>query len=244
MEQKKTHTEVKEPQISVQGLADYMGAKSERAKRSVVQSCRYRANVRVIQHNDAKAACSNHIRKGGLIAGLQEKADAIRHKLADSDFDTSVNEHNADYIERFIAVHDVVKLPSAIGEIEKGMDFQRIKINGVRISMRANLLFQRTTKTNKVKAGALMLRYAKGKPLPAMVGANQSAAIFGFLRTTDELAAGVEPERALCLTLDVFTGSIYPAPSGSVDIWNDMKAACATIAERWPNIPPPPGAIL
>ena len=244
MEQKKTHTEVKEPQISVQGLADYMGAKSERAKRSVVQSCRYRANVRVIQHNDAKLVCANYIRKGGSIAGLIERANDIRNKLADSDFDVSVNEHNADYIERFAETVGFLKLPKEAEQVERGKDFPKIEINGVKISMRANLLFRRKTKTNKLKVGALMLRYSKGKPLPSMVGANQAAAIFGFLRYSGDDELGAEPEKALCLTVDVFTGSLYAAPSGSVDIWNDMKAACATIAERWPNIPPPSGAVL
>jgi uncharacterized protein YqiB (DUF1249 family) len=51
---KKTHTEVKQPQISIPRLADYMAA-SEQGKRTIAQSCKYRSTVRVTQHNEAKA---------------------------------------------------------------------------------------------------------------------------------------------------------------------------------------------
>lgn len=238
----KTHKEVKEPQITVQALADYMSA-SERGKRSIVQSCRYRANARVIQHNEAKAVVSTFLRKGGDVAQLLARAAEIRNKLADSDFDADVNEHNADYVEQFAKAAELIALPKQTQEIQRGIDYPAQIINGVKVTMRANLVLRRTTKTNMLKVGALMLRYAKGKPLRAIVGANQAAAIFGFLRMMGD-DQGADPDRALCLTLDAFSGSLYPAPGDAVDIWNDMKAACATIAERWPNIPKPTNAIL
>jgi hypothetical protein len=35
-----------------------------------------------------------------------------------------------------------------------------------------------------------------------------------------------------------------PAPGSAITMFANMKAACQTIAERWPNVPPPKGAIL
>jgi hypothetical protein len=242
MEPKKTHREVKEPQISVQALADYMGAQSERGKRAVVQACRYRANARVIQHNEGKAVCATFLRKGDHdVAALLARAEEVRHKLADDEFEATVNEHNADLIKQFAGVAGAVHLP--VAAIERGLDYKALQINGVKISMRANLVLRRTTKTNKLKVGAMMFRYSKGKPLPPLVGVNQAAAIFGFLRGTVD-PNGADPEKSLCVVLDGFCGQLYPAPGGSIDIWNDMKAACLSIAERWPNIKPPKGAVL
>ena len=83
----------------------------------------------------------------------------------------------------------------------------------------------------------------KGKVVADDIGAYQAAAIFGFLRAS-ELEPGEEAEKALCRVLDLNAGTVFVAPGDSVNIWNDMKAACASIAERWPNIPKPPGAIL
>lgn len=241
MEPKKTHREVKEAQITVQGLADYMAA-SERGKRSVVQDARYRATVRVVQYNEGKLVCANFMRKPARdVVVLRERGEQIREKLADGEFDASVNEHNADFVKRFADIFDGLALPTC--EIDRGTDHQPLLVNKVRVLMRSSLVFRRTTRTNKVRTGALMFRYSKGRLLSADVGNYQSAAMFGFLKTAGQ-ADGAEPERPLCLTLDVNTGTLFPAPGDAVDIWNDMKAACATIHERWPNIPPPPGAVL
>jgi hypothetical protein len=65
---KKTHTEVKNPQISIPRLADYMAA-SEQGQRTIAQSCKYRSIARVTQHNEAKAVVSNHIVSGSAGAG-------------------------------------------------------------------------------------------------------------------------------------------------------------------------------
>jgi hypothetical protein len=91
--------------------------------------------------------------------------------------------------------------------------------------------------------GAAMLRYAKGLPLKPQVADWQSAAIFAFIKerlSTD----GVEPDLALCITVDCQAGVAYPAPTNSVTRFKNMKAACATIADAWPAIKPPHGAVF
>lgn len=238
---KKTHTEVKQPRMSIRRLADYMGA-SEQARRGIVQSCKYRAIARVVQHNEAKAAISSHILSGVDGPGdLQKRADLIRSKLADDDFESDVNEHNADYIERFIASLGNVELPDA--DRLPTRDFEPLTLNGVKVTFNPQLLLRRITKTNKIKAGALMLRYGKGAPLPPTVGGWQSAAIFGYMRTLEEVEK-IEADRPLCITLDAYAGKCHEAPSNAIYLFNEMKAACATIAERWPAIKPPKSAIL
>jgi hypothetical protein len=121
--------------------------------------------------------------------------------------------------------------------------FEPITLNGVRVTFNPQILLRRITKTNKVKSGALMLRYGKNKTLPAPVGGWQSAGIYGYLRTLEE-AEKTEAERALCISLDANTGVCYEAPSNAVYLFNEMKAACATINEQWPAIKPPKKAIL
>jgi len=88
-----------------------------------------------------------------------------------------------------------------------------------------------------------MFRYAKGSPLPPTVGGYQSAAAFGLLGIAKDEETG-EPDKTLCLTLCALSGKPYAAPTNSVSIFHNMRAACETVAERWPNIKPPKGAIL
>lgn len=240
MEQK-THREVPEAEISVRYLADFMAA-SERARRSIVEDCKYRPIARLVQHKEAMITISGAIQKGALDQqALKDKANFIRNKLADDDFEALTNEVNADYVEKFSEVVASIKLPDA--EVLPGKVFPPFKINGVKVRFSPHLLLRRMDKSNKQRRGAFMLRYAKGKALAPAVGGFQSAAAFGLLR---EYAPeeGSEVDKTICVTLDAFTGVLYPAPGASVSMFANMKAACLTIAERWPNIKPPKGSII
>jgi hypothetical protein len=54
-EPKKTHVLVPEPEMGVRYLADYM-AGSDRKKRALLVSAKYRPRARLLQHREAKAA--------------------------------------------------------------------------------------------------------------------------------------------------------------------------------------------
>jgi len=237
----KTHREVKNPQISARYLADFMAA-SETAKRTIVRKCKYQAIARVVQHNEAKANVAKFLREGKEdVSGLKAEAQRIRDRMADSDFDRDVYDHNADYIDRFALAYAFLDMPEA--ELLIPGKVVAIEFGGTKVTADLSLRLRRLTRTNKVRVGAAMLRYAKGKMLPPEVAEWQSAFIHGYL-----IAIGVEPgaeaELKLCVTIDAYAGSAHAAPTDAVQRFNNMKAACATIAERWPKIPPPPNAVL
>ncbi|MCA1527358.1 hypothetical protein [Bradyrhizobium yuanmingense] len=237
----KTHVVVPEAEITVRYLADYMAA-SERRRRSIIEGCKYRPLARLLQHKEAQITISSAIQSGTADPkALETKADYIRNKLATDDFDALTNEANADYLERFSEVVASIKLPNA--EILPGKKFPAVKVHGVKVKLKPHLLLARIDKKNVQRTGAFMLRYAKGKPLDPNVGGYQSAAVFGLLKNHLK-EEGAEADRSICVTLDAFSGELYPAPGNSVTIFENMKAACQTISERWPNIPPPKGAII
>lgn len=237
----KTHTLVKKPSLNVRYLADYMAA-SEQAKRTILRSCKYRPTARMIQHIQAKLAVMEYIRKGeSYPEGLLEKAQSILNKLAADQFEEDTNKHNAEYVKRFAEVQSEIVLPKAeIQHAGKAIDFI---INGVSVRFDPALSLTRTTKTNKVRCGALMLRYQKGKALPEATACFQSAAILGLLKMQhgDD---GIEPEGALCVTLDGQSGTAHHAPGNAGYLFKEMQAACASIAERWDAIAPPKNAVF
>lgn len=218
-----------------------MGA-SETARRTIIRDCKYRPIARLIQHDRAKAAVSRFIIDPMCdMDWLSEQAFDLREAIADDDFDRSVLDNNADYIDRYVEIGNAVDLPNV--QYATTQPPAAISLNGTHVSSDIRFRLSRVTKTNKVRIGAGTLRYAKGKKLNAEVGLWQSAFMFGFLGSTndpDEAAA----EEKLCLTIDAFTGVAHPAPSDSTRRFNNMSAACASIAERWPNVPPPDGAEL
>jgi hypothetical protein len=240
VEKKRSHVEVAKPEMSVRHLADFMAA-SERGRRTIVEGCKYRSLARLMQHKEAILAISSSL-KGGPpdLAALKAKADFIRNKLASDDFDALTNETNADYVLRFSHTAGALTLPNA--ERSPGKKHQFV-INGVNVRLTTDLMFQRLTRTNKVLRGGLMLRYAKGRALKPETALFQSAAIHGLLCQLDDVQ-GAEVDKSLCITLDVYSGIAHPAPGASVSMFKNIEAACASIAERWPNIKPPKDAVL
>lgn len=236
-----THRHEKQPRTGLRYLADFMAA-SKRGERSILQASKYRPIARLIQHTEARGIVGKFLRDGDTDATwLEEEAERLRSRLADDDFDRELYDNNADYVGRFAKVCGDLDLPNADRLIPGPR--QSIEFHGVTITVDLSFRLRRRTKTNKVRQGAATLRYAKGKKLAPEVGAWQSAFLFGFLRDTSAVQE-VEPERQLCLTIDAYAGTCHAAPSNSVSRYQNIKAACASIAEQWPNIQPPPGAVL
>jgi len=239
---KKTHVMVNKPEISVRYLADYMAA-SERTRRTIASSIKFRPIARLIQHTEARAALTDFFVGGKTDANeLIAKSEFIRNKLADDDFDLTVNEANADYLARVSQILGDLTLPDA--NLSFAHKFEHPAINGVTVKFSPHIVLDRITKTNKTKRGALMFRYSKGKPLNKSVAKFQSAAIFGVLRDVTAQTDSDEAEKALCLTVDAYTGAVYPAQGDAATDYLNMKAALSSIAERWDKIPPPKNAVL
>ena len=240
-QQQKTHRQVKIPQMSSRILSDYMAA-SDTAKRSIIRDAKYPSIARVIQHDEAKMSISKFITGAkNNLEDLREKEYELRRRMADSEFDRDLYDHNADYIKKFIEIFSGLNMPDA--EIRPVGSCPAFKIGPVKITPELHFRLRRTTRTNKVRVGAGMLRYAKGKNLPAKVAEWQSAFLFGYLASVNP-EDGADVERKLCVTLDAYGGIFHPAPGDSARRFSRMESACATIGEWWPQVQPPPGAAL
>lgn len=240
MAEKTTHREVKNPRLSDNKLSDYMSA-SEQARRGILQSCKYQRKTAVIQHHDAKKMVAESIVNGNLDADeLAKKLEIYEGKITDTDFEEDVKTHNIDYVKSVLTMGF---------EPIKGTEFHRCKtqmkldFNGTEISFFPDVLVTRTNKRNNRKIGALNLRYSKSAKLPEATAQYQSALMFGIFRDNPFEPESV-PELALCQTLDGFNGKVYAAPTKSIYLYKEMMAACGAIANQWPNIAPPAGAIF
>lgn len=240
-EPKKTHVERKSPQISLARLADYMAA-SEQAKRTIARTCKYRAIARVIQHNDAKAVIANWLRTDApRIALLKEKLEAMKARIFEDNFQAEVNDHNCDYVKRFISISDSVDFSQY--ELARPTKFASLIVRGCPVSVQVDVLTSRTDRRNKTKIGAMMFRYSKGKELSEDVAQHQSAFMFEYLRQ-HPYEKSAEAEKKLCITLDCYSGTEHVAPGNANYLFKEMAAACENLVERWPAIKPPAGAVF
>ncbi|MDG4852982.1 MULTISPECIES: hypothetical protein [unclassified Mesorhizobium] len=238
---KKTHRVVKTAEIPVQYLADYM-ASSNQVRRGIVQKSKYKSLARVFQHQIARKTISDHILEGNPLPGdLKEKAEDIRNLLADSDFDTQLHNYNAEFVEAFADVSD--KLDLSWFQLQAPQKPEHPSYNGTTVKFTPSLLTYRKTKANTHKIGGIMYRYAKASPVPKEAAEFQAAFMYGFF-TTNPFVEEAKPEDALCVVFDAVNGMTYNSPAKAIYKFNEMKAVCGDIAEKWDNIPPPAGAVL
>jgi hypothetical protein len=154
-----------------------------------------------------------------------------------------VAEHNADYIDRFLEM--LPKLPPKAQEISLAGKMLPLDLDGFSLSFSPDLILKRTNQRNVAKIGVAFLRYGKNKVISGDVGCWQGAIAFGYLDT--KLKQGLvdtDPEKDLCVTLDVWSGKCHPAPGNAIYRFNEVRAACAGIVERWSQIPAPEGAVF
>lgn len=238
---KKTHRVVPKAEIPVQYLADYM-ASSNQVRRGIVQKSKYKSLARVFQHQVARKTISDHILDGNPLPGdLKDKAEEIRNRLADTDFDAQLHSYNADFVEAFAAVCH--KLDLSAFEITAMKKLVHPAYNGTTVKFAPSLLTYRLTKANTQKIGGIMYRYAKASPVPKEAAEFQAAFMFGYF-TTKPFIEEAKAEDALCIVFDAVNGKTYTSPNKAIYKFNEMKAVCGDIAEKWDNVPPPAGAVL
>lgn len=237
-----THRLVKTPKVNSRYLSDYMVA-SERARRTIIRDCKYRKIARSIQHDRAKAFITNALRSGAIgPSQLKEEGQRLLDMMADSDFDRETLDINGDFLIAYGEAFSMDTFPKTAEIMDGPLGF-KANINGVEVNADIRFAVQRVTRTNRLRTGLGTIRYAKNKPLDEEVGAYQSSALFGCCKMLD-VQNDAAPEEKLCLTLDCATGKFIPAPTDATRRFQNMEAACSTIAERWDNIEPPEGAIL
>lgn len=239
--EKKTHYVAPSPEIPVQYLADYMCA-SNQARRGIVQKSKYKSLARTFQHQIARKTISDHLLDGNPLPGdLHDKADEIRNRLADSEFDTLLFGYNADFVDAFA---DVAAEYAFDGfEVVAPEKIENPVYNGTTVKFTPNLLSYRLTKANTQKIGGVMYRYAKGSPVAKDVAEFQASFIYGFFRENPFIEEA-KPEFKLCRILCAVAGKTHVAPTNAVYQFNEMKAVCFDIAEKWDNVPPPPNAVI
>lgn len=242
MSESPTHRLVNTPKVNSRYLSDYMVA-SERARRTIIRDCKYRKIARAIQHDRAKAFITNSLRGGSLSASaLEQEGQRLLDMMADTEFERDTLDINGDFLMAYASVFDMDTFPNTAEIVDAPTDFS-VDINGVEVNADIRFGTQRVTRTNRLRTGLGTIRYAKNKPLDEEVGAYQSSVLYGCRKMID-VQDETAPEEKLCLTLDCATGKFIPAPSDATRRFQNMEAACATIAERWDNIEPPENAVI
>lgn len=242
MSDKPTHRWVKTPKVNGRYLSDYMVA-SEIKKRTIIRDCKYRKIARSIQHDRAKAFIANALRSGSLEQqALRDEGKRLHDMMSDTDFERDTLDINGDFLIAYGEMFSMDSLPKTAEIMDAPVEF-KANINGVEVNPDIRFGVQRVMRNNRLRTGLGTIRYAKNKPLDEEVGAYQSSVLYGCRKMID-VQDETAPEEKLCLTLDCVTGKFIQAPTDATRRFQNIEAACATIAERWDSIEPPENAVL
>ena len=234
-----THREIHNPQMTARYLAEYMYA-SARRQRSILRDSKYQPIAPLPQHTDAKNIVSRWCADNTV--DLYRESTRLRNTRASSNFQRTLLDNNADYIDRFASICGNLHLPSSDVIVHSGNREHR-NISGVKINVEIHLLLQRYVKSNRTKIGLAILRYSKGSSLNPLEAHWHASFLHEFWKSRNT-KSNVDVEKKLCLVIDAYSGRRYETPGNSRSRYLNMEAACKTIRDQWSNIQKPSHAIL
>ncbi len=236
-----THRLQANPRIRAQDFAEYMAA-SDVAKRSLIRRCKFRPLAPMLQHREAKSSIARWMREGsGDLAALATEAARIRRKLADTAFEADTNEHNAAYIEAFMAVCESLEIPAC--QMTPPMGKMQFGIEGLTVGYSPDLLLTATNRQNVAKAGALFLLYQKGKAAVEEPSLYLNSLSFAYL-SGSAIVEYAETDKKLCVSVCSHSGVVRCAPGNAATRFKNMQAAAETIVEQWDAIKPQPNWVV
>jgi len=217
----------KTPRVSVNQLAKYLTA-TPRGRRTVVLDSKNPPAFKASWYEAARDAISQFARTGFEDERPLEMAlDKLAEATPGNEHEQLVIANDIEALESFLnTYHNIVTDELAITAAPRST--VKLTYEGVRISVRPEILLQGTYRGNEV-AGAVKLHFGKTRPLT-----KDSASYVGalVLEATKNSANG-SVSRRHCQVYDVLSGVVYPSPTAVTTRLRDIKAACAEIRLMW-----------
>ncbi|WP_336717581.1 hypothetical protein [Asaia bogorensis] len=117
----------------------------------------------------------------------------------------------------------------------------KVIIEGLEISIRADLLVSGTSRLGKSVHGAAVLRMTQSAETEAGKAKRQTmgqyvAALTRYHAETHLFGAADEIASKLCMSIDIQHGEVFTAPSSTTRMMNDVASACQFIVALWPSV--------
>lgn len=221
----------KSPRISVNKLGEYMVA-SPRRRRRIIQDQKEPHEFVVARYRDAEEVIGEFLRSGADDdAAVQEAIQRLQFKPKKSDWDTTTAKLCAGALEAFLEVLDDLNL--AGDAVVRDFSRHPLRLAGVAISVRPEIILRQKEPGAATKMGAIKLCFSKTKRLQ-----EESASYIGAV--LQEYMRSVYPDRQVvrerCQVVDVFGRRVFEAPRAHKTRLEDVSAACEEIARAWPDL--------
>ncbi len=213
------------PEISINPLAEYVGA-SERRKRAILRQQKYPSDFIVARYRTARAAFSNYFKDGYDQNILIRAIERLQGKKPTSDWSRNDTVNSIEALRRFLSIE--IPFKSLKCRFSKP-DIKEYNINGVSVIVAPDLLLEWEVEGQKY-VGAIKF-YIKKKDLTLQQGRLSASLLADFMRRTNSEETTVSKRHCVCV--DVMNQRIFAAPGNIIEDMNSISDACYEINTLW-----------
>lgn len=222
---------VKSPRISVNKLAEYLEADSTR-RRQIVYDAKYPKDFKGIRYKEVKEAVVPYLIDRSDKKMLEDAITRFTKKKPTTTWQQQDKELSIEILKSLLNI-DLTALKNCI---LKGFKEENklLMIKGVAISIYPDLIVTKTIK-GILNKGAIKLHSSKSFPLKED-GQKNVAGLLHHYVSNHMLKAGEIANPKLSVSLDLFTGELFYAPTAFKSKMTKIEAACEEIALRWSTL--------
>lgn len=240
MPSKPKYKEAQTPQVSANQLAQYLLA-GPSARKRIVQAARWQSTAVVARYRLAREAISTCLcddsRSPSTVA---QQRQLLKDKLSNASNSSWTNddlESSIQALDRYAATAGQTILSKVTCSPIAG-SVPPLIISELRVKVTPNVILRQAGP--QPKTGALVAMIAKGeKSSKARKEQARTAAILVWQFAQKHLAKEGEPERSLCLSYDVFEGTVTPPSANYASRLQNIRDACEEIMDKWYKASPP-----
>ena len=227
---------ITEPVISVNKLGEYIVSRGAR-QRTLLRQRKYPSpefNIGMF-HHEATDAIQMYLAGGGIDPRPLENALNSLNQMTPEKIGTMrrINS-NVERLERFVEMLDDIDLKGADADMGANSP-ERMKICGVQISVRPEIILRGTGPKGQKLIGAIKLQLSAStkfnKEAAGYVSASVQEYCKRFLVNDNEIVYA-----PYCEVIDIGNEIVYGGVKATAQRMKDIEAECQNIAALWPSI--------
>lgn len=231
----------KVPHISVNDLALFM-VSSDTARSGIIRRAKVPQKPPIIRYRDVRGPVCEYLTNVSRGVNPLISAEAMfEQRMGDPSFSALMQDDARNSIE---VIHGIQRMQNQLGQYDfrKAPERQpKLTIEGLKISIRADLLVAGTNRKGDELVGAGILRMTQsGEKSDGAISKRREMGLYvatlAKVHVDQNLAGNSLAANSLCMSIDVQHGEVFTAPTSITRRINDLSNACRFIVALWPTV--------
>lgn len=230
-----TDSERTKPRISVNKLAEFSRAKAGR-QRQILSDQKYPTDFKGMYYKEASEAIALALASNLEDLTYVDRQISILEQMVPEKIGTQRRiTSNIDALEAFRVMVDDIDFKGAAPSLG-AHDAPKITIQGVRISVRPDIILRSTGKSGARLAGGIKLHFPRTYSLDEDASGLISAVLQRWIE--DHISSEGRPDGANCYAIDIGCRRVFRGVRSTVARMKEVDDLCRNIAGLWSTITP------